>query len=105
MAVAAAGGLAVEGSVGWCNELKLIVLKSTYGNVNMTERRNTIVCVFESNAPKLSAYEVHEWISGVLRIPEEEALYVQIDGQLRKVFIKMADRAVVTRVLQATSLF
>jgi hypothetical protein len=68
--------------------------------VNMTERRNTIVCAFESNAPRLSAFDVHEWISEMLTIPEEEVLVIQIDGPQRKVFIKLTDRAAVTKVSQ-----
>jgi hypothetical protein len=66
----------------------------------MTDRRNTIVCAFESTAPKLSGFEVHEWISKVLRIQEEEVLVIQIDGQQRKVFMKLTDRASVTKLLQ-----
>jgi hypothetical protein len=66
----------------------------------MTERRNTIICTFESSAPKLSAYEMHEWIFEMLRISEEEVLVIQIDGQRRQVFIKLTDQAATTKLLR-----
>jgi ribosomal protein S24E len=69
----------------------------------MTKRRNTVVCVFDHNAPKLSAYEVHEWIFDVLRLPEEQVLVIQIDRQQSKVYIKLTDHQVVVKLLQDMS--
>jgi hypothetical protein len=34
----------------------------------MTERKNTVVCTFELDSPRISAYEIHEWIRGSLHI-------------------------------------
>ena len=65
----------------------------------MTERRNTIVCAFETGAPKLTGYEIHEWIFEVLRLPEQQVLVIQIDGQQRKVYIKLTDQQAVTTLL------
>jgi Fe2+ or Zn2+ uptake regulation protein len=69
----------------------------------MTERRDTVVCVFYHNAQKLSAYEIHEWIFDVLRLPEEQVLVIQIDGQQRKVYINLTDHQAVVKFLQDTS--
>jgi hypothetical protein len=46
----------------------------------MMERRNTIVRAFESTTPKLSAYEAHEWIFEMLRIPEEVFVRLSATG-------------------------
>jgi hypothetical protein len=61
------------------------------------------VCAFETNAPKLTAFEVHKWILEVLRLPVEQVLVIQIDGQQRKVFMILTDQQAVIKLLQATS--
>jgi hypothetical protein len=54
----------------------------------MTERQNTVVCVFDRHSPKISAYEIHEWIYDTLRLPDDDIEMIQIDGPNRHVYIK-----------------
>jgi hypothetical protein len=51
----------------------------------MTERQNTLTCSFEPRSPRISAYEIHEWIHEHLRIQEQEVTMIQIDGPKRQV--------------------
>ena len=46
----------------------------------MAERQQTIVCSFEPSSPKISAYDIHEWIFEQLHIPEQLVRMIQIDG-------------------------
>jgi len=34
----------------------------------MAERLNTIVCTFDPTSPRVTAYDIHDWIQQVLRI-------------------------------------
>jgi hypothetical protein len=68
----------------------------------MAERRNTIVCTFDPTGPKISAYDIHEWIHDILRIPEREVKMIQIVGAKRQVYIKMEDKQSVRALLRDT---
>jgi ribosomal protein S24E len=37
----------------------------------MTERRNTLVCIFDHASPKISAKEIHDWIDAVLQVSKQ----------------------------------
>ena len=37
----------------------------------MAERHNTVVCLFNPSSPRITAYDIHEWIHSTLRIPEQ----------------------------------
>jgi hypothetical protein len=54
----------------------------------MDERQNTVVCQFPTQSPKLSAFDIQEWIFATLQLPDDEILMVQIDGPTRCVYIK-----------------
>jgi len=68
----------------------------------MGEGRNTIVCTFDPDSPRISALEIHEWIHAVLRIPEQKVNMIQINGTKRKVYIKMTDIEGVQDIIQGT---
>jgi hypothetical protein len=53
----------------------------------VSERQNTIVCDFALISPRISAYEIHEWIYEQISL-QEKASMVQIDGPKRHVCIK-----------------
>jgi hypothetical protein len=55
----------------------------------MSERQNTIVCAFDIRSPRISAFNIHEWIFETLRLEEEDLSMVQIDGPRRQVYIKL----------------
>ena len=66
----------------------------------MTERHNTLVCTFDPTSPRITAFDIHEWIYTALRIPEGDVQMIQIDGVRRQVFIKMANSEKVIAVLR-----
>jgi len=68
----------------------------------MGDRRNTIVCKFDMQSPRISAYDIHEWIFTQLRIEEDEVLMVQIDDIQRVVYVKLQREQRLTQLLQTT---
>ena len=68
----------------------------------MNERQNTIVCTFNPASPRISAFEIHEWIHNHLRIPEQAVNMIQIDGTRRQVFIKLIEIESVQALFQGT---
>jgi hypothetical protein len=66
----------------------------------MAERHNTVVCTFDPANPRITAYDIHDWIYASLRIPENDVQLIQIDGVRRQVFIKLTDSDKVFTVLR-----
>ena len=58
---------------------------------NMGERQNTTLCAFDLKSPRVSAYEIHEWIYEQLKLEDNEVLMVQIDSSQRHVYTKLCD--------------
>jgi len=69
---------------------------------NMGERQNTTVCAFDLKSPRISVYEIHEWIYEQLKLEDNEVLMVQIDGSQRHVYIKLCDSNRLQQVLHWT---
>jgi hypothetical protein len=69
----------------------------------MAERQNTLTCSFDPKSPRISAFEIHEWIHEQLKIPEHEVAMIQIDGPKRQVFIKLKQYIEVQKIIQATN--
>jgi len=69
----------------------------------MAERLNTIVCTFDPVSPKITAFEIHEWIHNTFRIPEQNVTIIQADGIRRQVFIKLVNNDCVQTLLRDTS--
>jgi len=61
------------------------------------------MCTFDSTSPRITAYDIHEWIQQVLRIPEQTVSTIQIDGIKRQVYIKLIDNANVQALLRETN--
>jgi hypothetical protein len=59
--------------------------------VNMTEREQTIVCAFDQRSPRVSAFDIHEWIYEIVHLQEYEVVMVQIDGLRRHVYINFRE--------------
>ena len=64
------------------------------------DRQNTIVCSFDMRSPKINAFQIHEWLHDTLRLNEDDIRVIQIDGTLRKVYIKFVDSGRMMRGLQ-----
>jgi len=62
--------------------------KCTLSNcVNMSDRLPTLVCIFDLRSPRISAYNIHEWIHDSLQLVEGDIQMIQVDGPRRRVFI------------------
>jgi hypothetical protein len=68
----------------------------------MAERHNTVVCSFDPFSPRITAYDIHEWIFATLRIPEHKVTMIQTDGIKRQVFTKLPDNESVHAILRET---
>jgi hypothetical protein len=38
----------------------------------MAERQNTLVCIFDPRSPRISAYQIHEWIYETMGLLEDD---------------------------------
>jgi hypothetical protein len=57
----------------------------------MSEHQNAIVCIYDLKSPRISVFQIHEWIYDQLHLPEHDVRMLQIDGPRRCVYIKFAD--------------
>jgi hypothetical protein len=69
----------------------------------MGERQKTFVCAFDPQSPRISAYEIHEWIYDTLCLRESEVVIIQIDGPKRHVYIKLIDPSLMQDILTSTT--
>ena len=69
----------------------------------MSERRNALACCFDPAKPRLTAFDIHEWIHSQLRVSEHSVLVIQIDGSRRQAYIKFTDFHFVQDILNATN--
>jgi len=59
-------------------------LRTTY---TVGERVNTVIYSFDKNSPRISAFEIHELIRGTVRLEEQDLLNIQVNGQMRQVYV------------------
>ena len=69
----------------------------------MCERQNTLVCCFDPTSPRISAFDIHEWIHAQLQVTEQSVITIQIDGTRPQVFIKFTDVSYVQDILHKTN--
>ena len=69
----------------------------------MTDRQNTLVRAFDQRSPRITAYNINEWIHEKLRLEEDEISMIQIDGPRRRVFIKFTNVVRMHRLTQDTA--
>jgi hypothetical protein len=68
----------------------------------MAERQNTVVCSFDLSSPKITVYDIPDWIFATMRIPEHKILLIQIDGIKRHVYIKLTENDCALALLRET---
>lgn len=68
----------------------------------MSERRNTLVCAFDQQSPRITAYDIHEWIHDTVCLGEEELAMIEIGGLRRHVYIKFRDATRMQELLTST---
>jgi hypothetical protein len=86
----------VSESRNWNNDCGIVTVRGrNEGRVRvwsaMGERQNTLVCTFDPQSPRISAFEIHEWIHEQLRVDETAVTMVQIDGPRRQIYINFVD--------------
>jgi hypothetical protein len=65
----------------------------------MIERHNTVVCTFDTTRPRISAFEISEWLHETLQLQEKTVRMIQVVGSKRQVYIKLIDRENVVNLL------
>jgi hypothetical protein len=62
--------------VEYSNSSPLILRGSGDQKVNpkVSERHNTIVCIFDHGSPRITAFYIHEWVYDTLRLEEDSVL-------------------------------
>jgi len=68
----------------------------------MSDRQNTIVCCFDPKIPRITAFQIYDWIHEKLSLEEEDILMIQIDGTRAQVFIKFANGGSMLDVINDT---
>jgi hypothetical protein len=69
----------------------------------MSERHNTIVCVFDPKSPRITAHNIHEWIFETLRLEKDDIRMIQIDGPKRHVYIKFQSTDKLQQIISKTN--
>jgi hypothetical protein len=69
----------------------------------MSERQNTIVFTFDPKSPRISAFDIHEWIYEHLHLPGRYIKMAQIDGLRRQMYIKFVDFQRLQDILHLTN--
>jgi hypothetical protein len=57
--------------------------------MNLCERKDTVVCLYDNESPRISAYDIHEWIHMKLRLEPDEISTIPVDGPKWQVYIKL----------------
>ena len=68
----------------------------------MGERRTMTVCALDFKSPRISAFDIHEYIYAQTGLDENEISVVQIDLPKRHVYIKFRDNNRLQDVLHFT---
>ena len=68
----------------------------------MTERENTLVCTFDPQSPRITAYDIHEWIYETMHLDGTDVALVQVDGP-RQVYIKFKEYRRMQETLMSTN--
>jgi len=66
----------------------------------MCERQNTIVFSFDTQSPRVNAFQIHEWLHDTDLLKEDDVREIQIDGPLRKVYVKFVTSERMMNIMQ-----
>jgi hypothetical protein len=69
----------------------------------MAERENTLVYTFDAQSPRITAYDIHEWIYETMHLEGTDVAMVQVDGPRRQVYIKLKECRRMQETLMSTN--
>ena len=69
----------------------------------LPNRQNTLVCAFDMASPRISAYDIHEWVHENMKLEPTDVIMIQIDSTKRHVYLKLHDDKLVHRLIQNTA--
>jgi len=69
----------------------------------MSDRLTLLVWIFDLRSPRISAYNIHEWIHDSLRLVEEDIQMIQMDEAKLRVFIKFFNEDRMKEILRDTN--
>jgi hypothetical protein len=69
----------------------------------MTERENTLVCTFDPQSHRITAYDIHEWIYETMHLEGTDVSMVQVDEPRRQVYIKFKESQRMEKTLMSTN--
>lgn len=58
--------------------------------------------MFDKHSPRITAYEIHEWIYQKLQLNQEDVTTIQIEGPTRQVYIKTAQNKTIEDLMNKT---
>ena len=66
----------------------------------MVDRQSTTVRIFDLKSPRISAFQIHEWIHVNLCLQESDIRMIQIDGPRCRVYIKFIQNEQMCAILE-----
>ena len=69
----------------------------------LSNRQNTLVCTFDMSSPRISAYDIHEWIHVNMKLEPTDVIMIQIDSTKRQVYLKLHDDKLVHSLIRTTT--
>lgn len=69
----------------------------------LQNRQNTLVCTFDMSSPRISAYDIHEWIHVNMKLEPTDVIMIQIDSTKRQVYLKLHDDKLVHSIIRTTT--
>ena len=72
-------------------------VRSKYMMNVFTERQNTLVIEFEMNSPRISAFDIHEWLHDNMKLQPQDVKMIQVNGTKRQVYLKLRDETLLNK--------
>jgi hypothetical protein len=74
-------------------------LRKTY---TLGEKINTVLYIFDEKSPRISAFEIHEWIRETVHLEEQDLLNIQVGGQMWQVYMKLVTEPMTLDLISST---
>ena len=71
-------------------------------NSKMVTRSNTIVFTFDPASPRITEYDLHEWLHEEMCIQEQKVQMIQIDGIKRQMYVRLTEKDYMLSIINST---